>query len=81
MDVDAVVLSAQERDKWRRRLDLLERSLKELHEHRHNLEARLRRLRKELGNLAAYSEALLDETARRPLARTIHAAQGRPPAR
>lgn len=81
MDVDAVLLSVQERDKWRRRLHLLERSLDEIRQHRAHLELRLRDVRKEIVNLARYSDALLDETVRKPLARTIHAAEGNTPRR
>ena len=81
MDVDAVLLSVQERDKWRRRLNLLEHSLDELRHNRAHLELRLRNVRKEIINLARYSDALLDETVRKPLARTIHAAEGNTPRR
>lgn len=81
MDVDAVLLSVQERDKWRRRLHLLESSLEEMRSHRVALEGKLRSLRRELGALARYSDAVLDETVRRPLARTIHAAEGNRPRR
>lgn len=81
MDVDAVLLSVQERDKWRRRLALLERTLTEIRDHRSGLQLRVRRLRKELSALGRISEAVLDETVRRPLGRTIDAAQGHYPRR
>jgi len=59
VDVDSVLLSVQERDKWRRRLELLERSLTDVRERRHRLELRLRRIKKELGRLATTEQALL----------------------
>ena len=70
MDVDSVLLSVQERDKWRRRLDLLQGSLRELHLARQTLETQVRRIRRELGQLARYSEAVLDQTMRQPQGRT-----------
>jgi len=51
VDVDSVLLSVQERDKWRRRLELLERSLTDVRERRRRLELRLRRIKKELVRL------------------------------
>ena len=60
VDVDSVLLSVQERDKWRRRMELLERSLGDVRERRHRLEVRLRRIRKELARLRATADALLD---------------------
>jgi septal ring factor EnvC (AmiA/AmiB activator) len=62
VDVDSVLLSVQERDKWRRRMELLERSLGEVRERRRRLEARLRRIKKELSRLRITAEAVLDLT-------------------
>ena len=66
MDVEAVLLSVQERDKWRRRLALLEKSLGEVRDSRARLQKRLRRIKSELSRLTAYSDAILDTTGRRP---------------
>ena len=51
VDLDSVLLSVQERDKWRRRLELLERSLSDVRERRRRLELRLRRIKKDLVRL------------------------------
>jgi len=64
MDVDAVLLSVQERDKWRRRVDLLQRNLAEVREHRVRLEQRLRKIKRDLGRLAVYSDAVAEQTLR-----------------
>jgi len=60
VDVDSVLLSVQERDKWRHRMELLERSLGEAVARRRRLEVRLRRVRKELAELRRTGEAVLD---------------------
>jgi len=60
VDVDSVLLSVQERDKWRHRMELLERSLVEARIRRRRLEVRLRRVRKELAKLRQTGEAVLD---------------------
>jgi chromosome segregation ATPase len=49
--VDSAIAGVQERDKWRHRLEALERALDELLERRRRLELRLRRVRKELASL------------------------------
>lgn len=49
--VDSAIAGVQERDKWLRRLDALERALGEVLERRRHLENRLRRVRKELQKL------------------------------
>lgn len=82
MDVDAVLLSVQERDKWRRRLALLERSLGEVRDTRTRTLQRLRRIKRELSRLTAYSDAVLDATRRRPAGTSSHATtESRLPAR
>lgn len=75
MDVDTVLLSVQERDKWRRRVQLLEESLASVRDRRSRLQRRLKRVRRELVRLAATSDALLDHGARVPAGRTVHAAR------
>ena len=62
VDVESVLLSVQERDKWRRRMELLERSLREVQDHRRRLETRLRRVKKELARLQLTADAVLDLT-------------------
>ncbi|HEV2520097.1 MAG TPA: hypothetical protein VGX00_05690 [Thermoplasmata archaeon] len=60
MDVDAVLTSVQERDKWRHRLGLLKQSLVEVRENRRRWQSRLKRLEADLRRLADYSDALVD---------------------
>jgi len=81
MDVDSVLLSVQERDKWRHRLDLLQASLSELRTNRERLQESLRRIKRDLTRLARYSEAVLDQTIRAPSSRTVHVSQGHSPHR
>lgn len=64
MDVDAVLLSVQERDKWRRRVDVLQRSLAEVRAQRTAIEARLKKIKRDLGRLASYSAAVVEQTTR-----------------
>jgi len=49
--VDSAIAGVQERDKWRKRLEALEKALDELVDRRHRLEQRLRRVRQELVGL------------------------------
>ncbi len=58
VDATSVLAGVQERDKWRRRVDLLERSLDEVRERRRQLERQLRRLSRELAHLKIASESL-----------------------
>lgn len=82
MDIDAVLLSVQERDKWRRRLALLEKSLGDVRDHRMRLQKRLRRIKAEISRLGTFSDALLDATRRRPAGERAHAtSEPRLPAR
>lgn len=82
MDVDAVLQSLQERDKWRHRLEALSLSLREVQEARRRAVGRLRKIRGELKRLRDYSEALVDQ-ARAPMtqARMNAASQPHLPAR
>ena len=61
MDVDAVLQSVQERDKWRRRLELLTASLREVRDRRRKAFSRLRRIQVELRRLGEYSDAILEQ--------------------
>jgi chromosome segregation ATPase len=64
MDVETVLQSLHERDKWRGRLQLLRASLREVRERERSLQTRLRRIKRELAQLAKVSDALLDQTSR-----------------
>jgi predicted kinase len=75
MDVDAVLLSLQERDKWRRRLDLLQSSLEEVRARRTRIAVRLRSIKRELGRVGGLSDALLEQTTRLPARGTFNAPQ------
>jgi hypothetical protein len=59
VDVDSALLSVQERDNWRRRMEVLERSLVDVRDRRRRLEGRLRRIRRELVRLRDAGEATL----------------------
>ena len=62
MDVDAVLQSLQERDKWRGRLQLLQASLRDLRGRERRVQVRLRRIKRELAQLSRLSDALLDQS-------------------
>jgi len=82
VDVKAVLLSVQERDKWRHRLQLLERSLDEVRSQRTRLAQRLRKIKRELARMKEFSEAVLDPTRHRAAGGPIPAAHdGRIPSR
>ncbi|MCI4361274.1 MAG: hypothetical protein L3J91_06175 [Thermoplasmata archaeon] len=74
MDVESVLLNVQERDKWRRRLELLRASLGELKLRRARVTQRLRRIKRELRRLGEYSDAVLHQNAHQRGASTFHAA-------
>ena len=59
MDVDTVLLSVQERDNWRRRLELLEQTLREVRDRRTRVEARVKRIKRALHRLGEPMEALV----------------------
>jgi hypothetical protein len=61
MDVDRVLQSLQERDKWRGRLQLLQASLRDLRGRERRAELRLRRIKRELAQLSRLSDAILDQ--------------------
>jgi hypothetical protein len=60
VDIDSVLQGVREHDNWRRRLDLLERSLRDVQGRKRRLEARLRRIRKELARLPLVAEAVAE---------------------
>jgi chromosome segregation ATPase len=76
VDVDTVLQGVQERDKWRHRLELLERSLEEVQERRRRLETRLRKLRKELQQLKISAESLVTVDPRLPSLEVSNASRG-----
>jgi predicted nucleic acid-binding Zn-ribbon protein len=74
VDTDSVLLNVQERDKWRRRMEVLERSLRELQDQRRRVEGRLRRVRKDLLRLQRTADAVLDIARRQAHAGRLDAA-------
>jgi len=80
VDVDSILLSVQERDKWRNRAEVLERSLREVRDRRRRLESRLRRVKKELNRLAITVDAVLDRS-RTPYRTDVTHAPSAPPIR
>lgn len=73
MDVDTVLLSLQERDKWQHRLQILERSLSDIRERRRRVSKRLRRIKHELARLKELSDAVLDPLRAHPQSKAVHA--------
>jgi septal ring factor EnvC (AmiA/AmiB activator) len=59
VDVSNVLETVQERDKWRRRMEVLGRSLEEIREQRRHLEVRLRRIKQELSRLRTARDAVV----------------------
>ena len=82
MDVNAVLLGLQERDKWRHRLRLLEATLADVRLRRQRLASRLRRIKRDLARLGDFSEAVLDPARRAYTGGKVPAANdGRIPSR
>jgi len=65
--VDSAIAGVQERDKWRKRLEALERALEELRERRRRLELRRRRVHKELVKLERTSHEFVEVHGRVPV--------------
>jgi hypothetical protein len=59
MEVDTVVASLKERDKWRSRLTLLQQTLGAIRSRRVEFERRVKRLEQELRRLESYSDSIL----------------------
>jgi hypothetical protein len=74
MDVETVLLSVQERDNWRRRLELLEKALAGVRESKRRVEVRLRRLKRELSQMRHFADNAFDQTFRASPTRTANAA-------
>jgi hypothetical protein len=60
VDTESVLLNVQEREKWQRRMDLLFRSLADLRNQRRRVEARLRRIREEIGRLQVAADSVIE---------------------
>jgi phage shock protein A len=58
--VDSALAGVEERDKWRRRLEVLETSLAELLDRRRRLEQRLKQVRDELQKLERTAREFVD---------------------
>jgi uncharacterized coiled-coil DUF342 family protein len=58
-DVTSVLVTVQERDKWRKRMETLGRSLEEIREQRRRIENRLRRIKAELAKLRMTRDAVM----------------------
>ena len=58
MDVDTVLASVQERDKWQRRLEVLQVALADVRDREVRVAARLRRLKRELARVQELSEVV-----------------------
>jgi len=80
VDVDSILLSVQERDKWRNRVEVLERSLHDVRDRRRRLETRLRRVKKEISRLRITVDAVLD-LSRTRARQDMTNAPGTPPIR
>jgi hypothetical protein len=60
VDTESVLMNVQEREKWRRRMDLLDRTLGELRAQRRRVETRLRRIRQEIARLQVAADAVVE---------------------
>ncbi|HEV2429485.1 MAG TPA: hypothetical protein VGV64_06555 [Thermoplasmata archaeon] len=60
MNVDAVLQSVEERDKWRRRLALLQATLNDIRARQRRIALRVKRLKQELRRVSEYSDAILE---------------------
>ena len=82
VDVDSILLSVQERDKWRRRAEVLEHAIRDVREHRRRLETRLRRVKKDLTRLRITMAEVLDHRSRTTVRMEVnYRASGAPPYR
>jgi uncharacterized coiled-coil protein SlyX len=69
-----VLANVQERDKWRRRLEVLQAALAEVRDRQVRVAARLRRLKHELAHIQELSEAVSSAARREtPPSQRIHA--------
>jgi chromosome segregation ATPase len=64
VDTESVLLNVQEREKWRRRMDSLDRTLNDLRSQRRRVENRLRRVRDEISRLQIAADAVVEFAGR-----------------
>jgi septal ring factor EnvC (AmiA/AmiB activator) len=64
--VDSAIAGVQERDKWRSRVEALEKALDDLLQRRRKIEARLRRVHQELGRLQRTAREFVEFRGTRP---------------
>lgn len=64
--VDSAMAGVQERDKWRRRVEALEKALEEILERRRRIEARLRRVHREVARLQLAAREFVEFRGPRP---------------
>jgi len=64
--VDSAIAGVQERDKWRSRLEALEKALDELLQRRRKIEARLQRVHQELARLQRTAREFVEFRGPRP---------------
>jgi len=82
VDVDSILLSVQERDKWRKRAEVLEHALRDVRDQRRRLETRLRRIKKEMSRLRITVDAVIDHRSRTNVRTNVTTyASGSPPYR
>jgi chromosome segregation ATPase len=74
--VESAIAGVQERDRWRGRLEALERALEELLERRRKVESRLRRIHRELGKLEMTSREFVEVHGRFPSGEVTVATRG-----
>ncbi len=73
MDVDTVLANVQERDKWQRRLEVLQAALADVRDREVRAAARLRRLKQELAQVQELSEEVSGRTGRiSPPSQRVH---------
>lgn len=74
MDVDTVLANVQERDKWQRRLEVLQAALADVRDREVRVAARLRRLKHELARVQELAEEVSGHSGRiTPPSQRVHA--------
>ena len=79
MDIQSILVSVEERDKWSRRLDTLRDSLADVRLRRQQLERRLRALKRELAHLAEIPNRIVDPARLRGVTAVHGGEEGRFP--
>jgi septal ring factor EnvC (AmiA/AmiB activator) len=70
MDVQTILLSVEERDKWSRRLETLRATLAEVRRQRQRLERQLKTVKRELSHLTELADAMVDPGRRQGVNRS-----------